>query len=372
MKTQKKEKIALAVRSFSGGGAERVMVTLANKFHEWGYGVDFIVGRDEGPYKKMLRPGINKISLTKNGEGRILKKVNFFLRLRAYLSHSSATSLMSTMRKFNVKVLLSAIFLNKKPNIFIREADTLDRPTSTKNINNAIFLWKMWCFYPKATKVIANSEITKKDLLEQVKLNPSFVKVIYNPLNIPNCNQSNIHSKEPEAKKIIACGRLISKKNFADLIKAMPILKQNYPHIKLYILGQGPEEENLKKLIQEMSLEDCVSLEGFQDDPFSYYASADVFVQTSLWEGFGYVLAEAMACGTPVVAYDSKGAMREILADGKYGKLTTVGDLNALAHAISEQIENPTPRALLDEAVAHYDVDYIANQYLEMLLGGGQ
>ena len=157
------------------------------------------------------------------------------------------------------------------------------------------------------------------------------------------------------------------KKNFPDLIRSIVFVKKKYPEIKLNILGQGPEHENLQKLIDELELSSTINLVGFVDNPYEYYASASVFVQTSLWEGFGYVLAEAMACGTPVVAYDSKGAMREILDNGKYGLLTPVGDLQALANAIIQQIEQPTPACLLAEAVQRFNVDIIANQYLEAL-----
>lgn len=73
-----------------------------------------------------------------------------------------------------------------------------------------------------------------------------------------------------------------------------------------------------------------------------------------------------MACGTPVVAYDGKGAMREILADGKYGKLVPVGDFKSLATAIVELLNNPTPPELLKEAVMRFDAEKITHQYLRI------
>jgi glycosyltransferase involved in cell wall biosynthesis len=70
---------------------------------------------------------------------------------------------------------------------------------------------------------------------------------------------------------------------------------------------------------------------GFISSPGPYFAHAKLFVQTSFFEGFGYVLVEAMAAGTPVIAYDSKGAIREILKDGEYGCLVSVTDIYKLA-----------------------------------------
>lgn len=74
-------------------------------------------------------------------------------------------------------------------------------------------------------------------------------------------------------------------------------------------------------------------------------------MQTSLWEGFGYVLAEALACGTTVVAFDCKGAMKEILDNGKFGKLVPCADLVSASDAILDSILNPFNKSSLDSGV---------------------
>lgn len=363
----KKQKIALAVPSFSGGGAERVMVTLANKFHEWGYPVDLIVGLDKGPYKNQLNPAINKVVLADKNAGRIARRWSAIKILWRYLKKTDAHVLMSTIRDFNVFIATVKFFSSVELTHIAREADTLDRLFFTKSLTNKIILKGMKFLYPKSPKVIANCKVTKSDLTEKLGLGDIAVHVIYNPLDLEGIREFSNMVAIRKKKKIIACGRLDVKKNFPDLIKALPLIQKKYPDITLDILGQGPEKENLQILIDDLGLANAVKLVGFVDNPYEHYAAASVFVQTSLWEGFGYVLAEAMACGTPVIAYDSKGAMREILADGKYGLLTPVGDLQALADAIVQQIENPTPIELLNEAVARFDVDKIAREYLTAL-----
>src|SRR5690554_4751466 len=97
-----KPRIALACPSFSGGGAERVMVTLANKFIEWGYPVDFIVGVDKGPYKNMLSQQANKITLTDEAAGRIKKRLQASKRLYQYLRKNESVHVLSTLKEFNV------------------------------------------------------------------------------------------------------------------------------------------------------------------------------------------------------------------------------------------------------------------------------
>lgn len=360
-----KQKIALACPSFSGGGAERVMVTLANKYIEWGYEVDFIVGFDEGPYKKALNSNVKKFVLYNKSYSRIKRRIRAFLNLRNYLLNSDCDVLMSTIRDFNVFVVTTQLLCGSKVKIILREADTLDRIFENYQLKDKALLALMRFVYPKSLGLVANCKVTKADLSDKVRIKGDAIRVIYNPIDLSAVNKSE--DVDGVNEKIVACGRLNNKKNFTDLIRVIPLVKEKYPNLVLEILGEGQERENLQALIESLNLNNSVKLVGFVDNPYAYYSQADVFVQTSLWEGFGYVLAEAMACGTPVVAYDSKGAMREILADGKYGMLTPVGDLQALADAIVQQIEQPTSLELLNESVQRFDVDTIARQYLDAM-----
>ncbi|MCG3741550.1 glycosyltransferase [Vibrio cincinnatiensis] len=363
--SKNKKKIALAVTSFNGGGAERVMVTLANKYIEWGYEVDFIVGFDEGPYKKILNSNVNKFVLYDKAYGRLKRRIRAFLNLRNYLSNTDSDVLMSTIRNFNVFVTMAHLLSTSKVKLILREADTLDRIFDKYQFKDKVLLCLMRFFYPKALGLVANCKVTKTDLCAKINIKENAIRVIYNPIDLSVVNRNKNIDKVN--KKIVACGRLDKKKNFNDLIRVIPLVKEKYPNLVLEILGEGQERENLETLIESLKLNNSVKLVGFVDNPYAYYSQADVFVQTSLWEGFGYVLAEAMACGTAVVAYDSKGAMREILADGKYGILSPVGDLQALADAIVQQIEKPTSSELLIEAVERFDVDIIARQYLDAM-----
>jgi glycosyltransferase involved in cell wall biosynthesis len=150
------------------------------------------------------------------------------------------------------------------------------------------------------------------------------------------------------------------------------MIHKDYPDAKLTIIGDGEERKKLEAEIRLLELDEFVFLPGFVDNPYDYYAQADVFVQTSLWEGFGYVLAEAMACGTPVVAYDAHGAMREILDGGEYGILVPPGNLGALKVAIVSQIEHPTRKEILLRGVDRFNKDKIVNEYLEVFVASRQ
>lgn len=360
-----KPKIALACTSFSGGGAERVMINLANKFIEWGFPVDYIVISDKGPYKELLDKRAN-INILTNKPNKKAKKLSVVLNYIKYLRKSDALSIMSTLKELNVlTVILAKLFF--KGTIVIREADTLDRLFNEPTKKNKILLLFMNYSYKYANCIIANCKETKSDLLKNINNIATKTKIIYNPLDLKKIKADAL-APVATTFDIVTAGRLTNKKNFKDFILAIEIVKNNYTNISAAILGEGDERKNLQNLINSKNLNSHIKLIGFNSKPYVYFQNAKVFVQTSLWEGFGYVLAEAMACGTSVVAYDSKGAMREILDDGKYGILSPVGNIVKLAENIEYQMNNPTSKELLEEAVQRFDIDHIAKQYLDTIL----
>ncbi len=307
------KKITLAVRSFSGGGAERVMVTLANKFIEFGYSVDFLVRYDHGPYRNHLDNKINKIVLANLSYRKEKRFWETSKALYTYFKYTPTSVTMSTIRQFNNLIIFLWLLSGKKHPLFVRETDTLDG-IFLGSVKDRILLKCMQILYPQCSGVIANSNITRSDLIDILKLKKNHVNTLYNPLNLDKIHELKSNNKNKNVT-LVACGRLTNKKNLSDIIVAFPLVKKRCPEAKLAILGEGPERDSLQAQIDKLALSQDVRLEGFVENPYEYYSKAHVFVQTSLWEGFGYVLVEAMACGTPVVAYDSKGAMREILED---------------------------------------------------------
>ncbi|MDR3347346.1 MAG: glycosyltransferase [Helicobacteraceae bacterium] len=357
-----RHKIALAVQGFQGGGAELIMITLANEFIEYGFAVDYIVERDIGPYRDMLSPKANKIVLLSDESNKYMALLYAFLRLRRYLKTTDAAVVITAIRKINALCVLAKMLTKTGAKLCVREDDTLNFETRRGRIQEKIIMGILRFLYPKADCIITNSLSVQNDILNlSVKLDKNKVFMIYNPIKIP------AFIAPAKRKGIIAAGRLTYKKNFTDLIAALPLVLERYSDMTLTILGEGEERAALERQIDELGLRGKVFLAGFVSDPFSRYAAAEVFVQTSLWEGFGNVLVEAMACGAPPVVYDAKGAMREILADGKYGILTPVGDRKALCAAICAQLENPTPSHLLQVAVARFEPCAVAGRYLEAL-----
>ena len=135
---------------------------------------------------------------------------------------------------------------------------------------------------------------------------------------------------------IMGIGRLEKQKNFQLLIKAHKLLLERNINNNLVILGQGSQEMYLKSLIQKLSVEKSVIFLGFQENPYKYLKQADIFVQSSIYEGLPTVLIEALVLNIPVVATNCPDGAKEILENGKYGLLVKMNDEKALADAIEK------------------------------------
>lgn len=138
----------------------------------------------------------------------------------------------------------------------------------------------------------------------------------------------------------IAVSRLVGGKNRVGLVEIYGELKKKGIKEKLYILGEGEDRPNIERKIKELDLEESVLLLGQKKNPFPYMKAAKIFFHTSMGEGFGLVLVEAMSCDTIVVAYDCPTGPREILADGKAGGLVPLNDKVAFEKTVLNIMED--------------------------------
>jgi glycosyltransferase involved in cell wall biosynthesis len=162
-------------------------------------------------------------------------------------------------------------------------------------------------------------------------------------------------------------GRLHAQKDYPTLLRALRLVRGTIP-ARLLILGEGPARPEIEALRAGLGLDGAVSMPGFHPDPYPFLAHADLFVLSSLWEGFGNVIVEALACGAPVVSTDCRSGPREILRDGQFGDLVPPGDPEALAAAILATLSRPRDRAALIARSADFSIDKAARAYLRRLL----
>jgi len=212
--------------------------------------------------------------------------------------------------------------------------------------------------FKRAYRIIAVSGGIANDLAENFKVPREKIIVIYNPINLKEIKRLSLNLLDGEYESIfknpviINIGRLSEQKGQWHLIKSFKLVKEKIKDAKLVILGKGKLEASLKRLTEEKGLASDVFFLGWKDNPFKYLARAKVFVLSSLWEGFGNVIVEAMACGLPVISLDCKSGPREIISPeiklekeikenhyGKFGVLVPSFNLDhkIIANDISEE-----------------------------------
>ena len=165
---------------------------------------------------------------------------------------------------------------------------------------------------------------------------------------------------------ILSVGRLVRAKDYPTLIRAFRRVR-DHADCRLIILGEGRQRPRLETLIHRLGLRGDVDLPGFYPNPFAFMNKADVFVLSSVFEGFGNVLTEALAVGLPCVATDCRSGPREILLGGRYGPLVGVGNPRDLAEAIVATLATPPDAALLQEAVQRFTPETAVASYLRVL-----
>lgn len=332
------QRIALFVPSLRGGGAERVMVTLANNFAERGLTVDLVLVKAEGPYLSEVN---SKVRIFDLNASRVALSL---LPLIRYLQCEQPDAMLSALKHANVIAIIANKLSRAKTRLVVSEHSTLSARAMSSAKGRARFMpWLMRMSYPTADAVVAVSSGSANALAENIGLKREVISVVYNPFDCAHIrNLSHASIDHPwfaldQPPVILAVGRLTPAKDYPTLIRAFAKLRQQRA-ARLLILGEGELRSELESQISQAGLNEAVALPGFVENPFSYMRRAAVFVMSSAWEGLPSVLIQAMACGTPVVSTDCASGPSEILENGKWGRLVPVGEAEALSFAIAETL----------------------------------
>ena len=205
------------------------------------------------------------------------------------------------------------------------------------------------------------------------RIGPGRVVVIPNPIDANAIRSEGWSPSSSNKTPFLFCasGRLNRQKGMDLLVQAAAELRRLRPTgWSIRILGRGHEEPTLRSLIEELHLGHLVQLEGFVQSPYRTMGAANCFVHPARWEGFGLVLAEAMALGVPVVATACPGGPQEILAGGKYGLLVPPEDPSALSQAMLQMMESASVREELSsaarESLERYDPQLVAQMFCDL------
>lgn len=361
--------VSVFLPALDGGGAERAMLYLAIGLAERGWRVDLVVAEAKGAYLDRVPSEVRLVDL-KAGFPVIVSKT---IALRRYLQEAQPAILFSAL-----DILSSAYWARLGANVSTRIVMCVQTYLSEQfknhqrqTLGRARSQMVRW-LYPKCDAIVAASWGTAKDVAALTQLPLEQIQVIYNPVITESVFQK---SEEPldhpwfqpnQPPVILGIGRLVSQKDFPTLITAFAKVREQRP-ARLMILGEGEKRSSLEALIQALGLDSEVSLPGFTENPYTYLSRAALFVLSSRFEGFGNVVAEALACGVPVVSTDCPSGPAEILDYGKYGRLIPVGDSAAMTTAILTMLEAPVDRAALRHRSQLFERDRIVDQYAALV-----
>jgi glycosyltransferase involved in cell wall biosynthesis len=358
--------VAFFLPLLCGGGAERVILNLAQGITERGRPVDLVLAAAEGALLDQVSPAVRLVDLR---APRVLRSVG---PLASYVRRERPSVLVSSMSHANVIAILAAKLAGNSTPVVVTEHNTLSQVAG----EDGWLAGRLWphlvrIFYPFASSVVAVSRGAADDLARTSGFPRDRVEVIYNPVITPAlmalARQQPDHPwfAPGQPPVILGVGRLTRQKDFFTLVKAFAEVRRHRA-ARLIILGEGEDRPALEALVGELGLSDDVAFPGFQDNAPAYMASAAVFVLSSAWEGLPTVLIEVLAVGTRAVSTDCPSGPREILQDGKLGTLVPVGDAAALASAIRGVLEGPSG-AIPADALTPFTRDAAVDNYLRLI-----
>lgn len=317
--------IVIVVSAMNMGGAQRVVSILCNHWSQNGYAVTLI--------STFTKEKINQFKLNKDISLEYLSKNPFFpsnnvvnliwkfFQLRKLIKARNPNVVISFLTRINVAMALSSFGI--KASTIICERTWPPFASLDKR-----FFWMYKFLFSGVDKIIVQTEKSKTWLTQN--FSGKNVDVIPNPIEYPLPLQGR--SVRPDSiilqnkKVILASGRLHKFKQFDLLIRAFSFIKDKHPDWHLVILGDGEEKDDLNQLVSDLNLIDRVYFPGEVGNMSEWYERAELFVLSSILEGFPNVLLEAMSYGLPCISFDCDTGPREMIQDGVNGILVKPDD----------------------------------------------
>ena len=343
--------IYLTPSLYIAGGVERVLTTKANYFADvLGYEIYIILtdGKGKSPYYP-LSPKVKVINLDINFEE--LWHLSFLKKIPVYLKKQRIFKKKLTETLINIKPDITISLLRREIN-FITSIKDGSKKIGEIHINRdnyrnfktyeENFIKKIFAYFwdkqllAKLKELDTFVVLTQDDKEKWPEL--SNINVIPNPLPFYPNVQSTC-----QQKRAISVGRYSHEKGFDRLVKAWSIVTESHPDWILHIYGSGDSNE-LQKLIQELGIEKYILTHGSTPEIIEKYKDSSIYLLTSRFEGFGMVLAEAMACGVPCISFDCPYGPKNIIKNNDDGILVENGNIKEFAKQIIHLINNEQER----------------------------
>jgi len=360
-----RRRIAIFMSTSGHSGVDRAMKHLIPALARRGYAVDLLKVRGHGPSLDEVPAGVRVIDT-----GASTTYLALFALVR-YLRRERPAVLLADKDKVNRTALLARWLARARDTRLVLSSGT----TISIDLQHrgAFERWlqrtSMGRLYRHADQVI----VTCADVADDMAAYTGLARAHIRPVESPVVPASLFEARPPppdhpwfapgEPPVIVGVGELSPRKDFETLIRAFARLRAGR-NCRLVIVGKGRQLDALRALASTLGVAADVDFPGFRSDVYAFVAHAAAFAMTSRWEGLGFVLIEALACGTPCAATRCPSGPREILQDGRYGPLVPIGDDAALAAALAQLLERPLPRETLQQAARPYEIEASTDAYL--------
>lgn len=363
-------KLCMMISSLSSGGAERVATTLAGYWAEKGWEITIVTlsGTDRDFYA--VAPNVKRIALHLAGESRgpvsgLWNNVGRVRALRRALLQEQPDIALGFMPASNILCGLACVGTG-----IVAVGSEHNHPPMSP-------LGQPWAslrrlIYPRLAAVSALTEESAEWIRTHTgatKVPPVMPNPILYPIpaGSPAPNPADLKVQLGGENYLLAVGRLAKQKGFDRLLAAFARVHARQPGWRLVILGEGPLHAGLEKQRDELGMTEAVALPGAVGNIGDWYEACDAYVMTSLWEGFGNTLAEALAYGLPSVAVDCETGPRDIVRHEVDGLLVPQDDQDALVNALDLMMGSKDLRARFSEraveARERFAVRRIAGQW---------
>lgn len=365
--------LVFIISSLGCGGAERVVQLLSQGFTERGHRVTVITTTEREDFFPLFK-GVKRVRLNifggvRKNPGRrsaaipaLWHGAKMLPRLWQTVRAISPDFVIAFGDEINVFILI-ALFSIRRKVVVTEHVDPRWHQTGL-----ALRLLRR-VLYPSAYCLVSVSRGADRCFSW---LAASQRTVIHNPVASDMGNvELGLGVKGMAWPYVVAMGRLIRQKGFDLLLDAFSDVSRAFPEWRLVILGDGPERSELMSQARSLGIADRVQFTGAVRDPSPYLLCSGFLVMSSRFEGFGNVLAEAMACGLPVVSFDCPSGPAEIVDDGRNGILVAPQDTVALAHAMKRMIaDEPMRRNMARQAkvdARRFELDSIVDAWQQQV-----
>lgn len=375
-----KKKVFILINTLGTGGAERVVSLLV---HHWEnrYDVTLVLLTDLIEYDLPENISVVHINQPFKENGFItMAKLPWIARKYTKICNEGKADVsISFLKRPNYISAMSKGMGNKAKIIISERSYFTEQLKLSTPLQRRFSVYLTKKYYPKADKIITNSEIMKIDLQENFNIHGSY-EVIPNPMDVrfmKKKSEEEVDFPDSDQFTFIHVGAFRKQKNQKALILAFDKIK--HLNVRLILLGHRYLKEELKALVKEMKLNSQITFLDFDTNPFKYLSKSDCFVLPSLFEGFPNSLLEAMSCELPVISTDCKSGPREILAPGtdpafslsedieiaEYGILVPVNNIDLLAIAMEKMATDSSLHQRMKEKAFTRSLDFDSEKIIE-------